>query len=277
MGNERPLILVCNDDGIKASGITALAESLSALGHVVVVAPDRERSAAGHSLTLSRPLRVVTERPNWYAVDGTPTDCVALAFTELLDRRPDLVAAGINHGWNLGDDVTYSGTVAIAMEATLKGVPAFAISSPAGREGELRAAAECARRLAGEILERGLPNDTLLNVNVPDRPADAIPAWVITRQGRRVYSESVVRNVDPRGLPYYWIGGMPPTWKSGGGTDDAAVRDGFISITPLHLDLTNERAIRELAAWGVFPVHPNGNDGSAGEKSFSSRDACGSL
>ena len=270
MGSERPLILVCNDDGIKASGLAALAESLSALGDVVVVAPDRERSAAGPSLTLSRPLRVVTERPRWFAVDGTPTDCVALAFTELLERRPDLVAAGINHGWNLGDDVTYSGTVAIAMEATLKGVPAFAISSPAGREHELQTAAECACRLADEIFRRGLPDDTLLNVNVPDRSVDRTLNWVITRQGRRVYSESVIRNVDPRGLPYYWIGGMPPTWKTGGGTDDAAVRDGLISITPLHLDLTNDRAIRELADWGVFPVHSNGSDGNAGDKSFSS-------
>jgi 5'-nucleotidase len=277
MGPERPLILACNDDGIGAAGLRALVESLAPLGDVVVVAPDRERSAAGHSLTLTRPLRVVNERPGWYGVDGTPTDCVALAMTELLPRKPDLVVAGINHGWNLGDDVTYSGTVAIAMEATLKGVPAFAVSSPAGREGELRAAADCACRLAREVLRRGLPHDTLLNVNVPDRSPEAVAGWLITRQGRRVYSESVVRNVDPRGLPYYWIGGTPPVWKGSGGTDDAAVRDGWISVTPLHLDLTNERAIAELAAWGVFPEHPDGHDGLPGEKSFSSRGACGSL
>ncbi len=271
------MILVTNDDGVFSPGIQILAKRLKELDDVVIVAPDRERSAAGHSLTLSRPLRVLSERSNWYSVDGTPTDCVTLALTELLPRKPDLVAAGINHGWNLGDDVTYSGTVAIAMEATLKGVPAFAISSPAGREGELRAAAECAHRLTKEILKRGLPYDTLLNVNVPDRPPESVAGWQITRQGRRVYSESVVRKLDPRGLPYYWIGGTPPVWKTGAGTDDAAVRDGWISITPLHLDLTHDGAIGALSAWGVFSGNGDDGAGAAGGNSFSSRNACGSL
>ncbi len=246
----RPLILVSNDDGIRSAGLRALAESLQGLGEVMVVAPDRERSAAGHSLTLTQPLRATAVDAGWYSVDGTPTDCITLAVMELLPRRPALVAAGINHGSNLGDDVTYSGTVASAIEATLQGVPAFAISVAGEGELDFRAAAACARRLAEEILRHGMPRDTLLNVNVPDLPREAIRGIAITRQGRRVYSETVVRNVDPRGKTYYWIGGAAATWEqSGGGTDYDAVRDGWISVTPLHLDLTNHGALAELRSW----------------------------
>jgi 5'-nucleotidase len=249
--DERPLILVCNDDGIGAAGLRVLADSLLPLGQVVVVAPDRERSAAGHSLTLNRPLRASHLDEGWYSVDGTPTDCVTLAVMDLLRRRPHLVATGINHGSNMGDDVTYSGTVASALEATLQGIPAFAMSLAGDGEYDFRGAAEFARQLAGEILERGLPPDTLLNVNVPNLPPDAIRGVVVTRQGRRVYSETVVRKIDPRGKAYYWIGGAAPTWERLGDTDYDAVSSGRISVTPLHLDLTNHRVIDELKTWGL--------------------------
>jgi 5'-nucleotidase len=246
---ERPLILVSNDDGIGAAGLRALAESLSNLGEVVVVAPDRERSAAGHSLTLSRPLRASHLDLGWYSVDGTPTDCITLAVMGLLSRRPSLVAAGINHGSNLGDDVTYSGTVSSAIEATLQGIPAFAVSLAGDGEFDFRGAAAIAERLAEEVLRRGLPRDTLLNVNVPNLAPDAIRGVRVTRQGRRVYGETVVQKVDPRGKAYYWIGGTKPKWERSGETDYEAVSNGWISVTPLHLDLTNHRVIDELKAW----------------------------
>jgi 5'-nucleotidase len=187
----------------------------------------------------------------WYSVDGTPTDCVTLAVMELLGRKPDLVAAGINHGSNLGDDVTYSGTVASAIEATLQGLPAFAISVAGQGSFDFGVAALCARRLAEEIFRRRPPQGTLFNVNVPNLPAGAIRGWAVTRQGRRVYNETVVRKVDPRGHAYYWIGGASPTWEHGGGTDYEAVRDGWVSLTPLHLDLTNHGMLDELRSWGL--------------------------
>jgi 5'-nucleotidase len=252
MGREAPpLILVCNDDGIGAAGLRVLVDSLRSLGEVVVVAPDRERSAAGHSLTLNRPLRASHLDEGWYSVDGTPTDCITLAVMGLLPRRPQLVAAGINHGSNMGDDVTYSGTVASALEATLQGIPAFAMSLAGVGEYDFRGAGAFARHLAEAILARGLPADTLLNVNVPNLPPEAIRGVAVTRQGRRVYSETVVRKIDPRGKTYYWIGGTEPTWERLGDTDYDAVSSGRISVTPLHLDLTNHRAIEGLKAWGL--------------------------
>jgi 5'-nucleotidase len=170
---------------------------------------------------------------------------------ELLPRKPHLVAAGINHGSNLGDDVTYSGTVASAMEATLQGIPAIAISVAGDRAFDFRVAASCARRLAEEVIRRGLPPDTLLNVNVPNLPPDRIRGWAVTRQGRRVYSESVVRKTDPRGHAYYWIGGASCAWRPGLETDHEAVEQGWVSLTPLHLDLTNHRALDELRGWDL--------------------------
>jgi 5'-nucleotidase len=251
MAEERPLILVCNDDGVASPGIAVLAAALEPLGEVVVVAPDRERSAASHSLTLSRPLRVFPVKPGWYSVDGTPTDCVTLALVELLPRRPALVAAGVNHGANLGDDITYSGTVSCAIEATLQGVPAFALSLAGTREYDFRAAAAFAPRLASELLKRGLPGKTLLNVNVPNMPPEAIRGVTVARQGQRVYSESVVRSVDPRGHAYYWIGGTTPVWERAQGTDYEAVQSGWISVTPLALDLTNHAAMEVVRSWGL--------------------------
>jgi 5'-nucleotidase len=248
---EQPLILVSNDDGIGSAGLKSLAESLSELGEVMVVAPDRERSAAGHSLTLSRPLRASHLGQGWYSVDGTPTDCITLAVMGLLPRRPHMVAAGINHGSNMGDDVTYSGTVSSAIEATLQGIPAFAISVTGDGDFDFRASGQFAKRLGEEILRRGLPRDTLLNVNVPNVPPEAIRGVAVTRQGRRVYSETVVQKIDPRGKAYYWIGGAAPMWEQLGETDYEAVSAGWISVTPLHLDLTNHQVIDDLKAWGL--------------------------
>ena len=246
-------ILISNDDGIHARGLRALADALSSLGEVWVVAPDREHSGASHSLTLNRPLRVTKVGPTWYTVDGTPTDCIALAVKgTMIKRRFDLVASGINLGANMGDDVTYSGTVSAAFEATLLGFPAFAISVAARRRADFTAARRVAVLLARLIEKNGLPADTLLNVNVPDLGASEIKGIAITHQGRRRYGEIIVRKVDPRGKAYYWIGGKKPSWEPSEESDYAAVTAGFISVTPLHLDLTNPTALRELRRW-EFP------------------------
>jgi 5'-nucleotidase len=242
------LILVTNDDGIHSPGILTLAEALACSYEVVVVAPDRERSAVGHSLTLYSPLRSEEIRPGFFAVDGTPTDCVNLGIHGLLPRRPDLVVSGINRGGNLGDDITYSGTVSAAMEATLMGVPAFAISLE-GHSFERRdftEAGRCAAHLATLVLRHGLPTDTFLNVNVPA----GVPAgFRLTRQGKRRYGEVVVENTDPRGRKYYWIGGGDLGFQDVEGTDSHAVQAGLVSITPLHLDLTNYRSFEALSSW----------------------------
>jgi len=242
------LILVTNDDGIQSSGITCLAKTLSPLGEVVVVAPDRERSAIGHALTLHAPLRADEVEKDWFAVDGTPTDCVNLGIHGLLQRIPDLVVSGINRGGNMGDDITYSGTVAAAMEATLMGVPSFAISLVEGPYGfdDFRPAAKVAYGLSRLIATHGLPRDTFFNVNVPAGvPGEA----VITRQGKRRYEDLVVEKTDPRGRKYYWIGGGELGFEDQSGTDFHAIQANRTSLTPLHLDLTNYRAMEELHNW----------------------------
>jgi len=247
------LILVTNDDGIHSPGIITLASCLSNVGEVVVVAPDRERSAAGHSLTLHAPLRADEVRPGWFAVDGTPTDCVNLGIHGLLPRRPDLVVSGINRGGNLGDDVTYSGTVAAAMEATLMGVQAFAVSLVSGpfADSDFSYGAEFSARLATALLKRSLPEDTFLNVNIPHGVASGVR---LTRQGRRRYEDLVVEKTDPRGRKYYWIGGGDLGFVDAPGTDAAAVEEQMISVTPLHLDLTNYRSLKDLADWRLEPL-----------------------
>jgi 5'-nucleotidase len=252
------LILATNDDGIHSPGLTALAESLKSLGRVVVVAPDRERSAVGHALTLHAPLRAEELRPDVFAVDGTPTDCVNLGLHGLFAERPTLVVAGINRGGNLGDDITYSGTVAAAMEATLMGVPAFAISLVADRflAEDFSRAAGFARTLAGKVVRRGLPADTFLNVNVPAGKAKGVS---LTRQGKRRYTDLVVEKLDPRGRKYYWIGAGELGFHDLPGTDFHAIQHGQVSITPLHLDLTNYRSFDSLSTWDlasleIFPV-----------------------
>jgi 5'-nucleotidase len=243
-------IMVTNDDGINASGILALASALRELGDVTVVAPDRERSAAGHSLTLHSPLRVFELRPGFYAVDGTPTDCVNMGIHSLLPFRPDLVVSGINHGPNLGDDITYSGTVAAAMEATLMGIPAIAVSLATFGEGACFAtAAAVAVRVARQVAANGLPADTFLNVNVPDCPAEGLQEPLITRQGKRSFVGKIVDKTDPRGKKYYWIGSEEPDFNDEAGTDFHAVHRRHISITPLHLDLTNYDSMKILEAW----------------------------
>jgi 5'-nucleotidase len=237
------IILVSNDDGIRAAGIRALEAALEPLGEVWVVAPDREQSAASHSLSLYRPLRVETIDERHFSVDGTPTDAVNLAINGIMRPRPDLVVSGINHGGNLGDDITYSGTVSAAMEGTLLGVPSIAVSLVTHETPDFGPAADFAARLARAISARAMPRDTLLNVNVPALPATALRGYRITRQGKRRYSDALVEHRDPRGRKYYWIGGEDLGFVPAEGTDCTAVADGYISITPLHLDLTNYASI----------------------------------
>lgn len=244
---DRPNILVSNDDGVYAAGIAALATALEAVGEVYVVAPDRERSAVGHAVTLHRPLRVDRLGPRRFAVNGTPSDCVNLAILGMLPVRPDVVVAGVNAGANLGDDVTYSGTVSAAMEGTLLGVPALAVSLIEGTgAAEYGLAARAAARLTRLLLRDRGRGVTLLNVNVPrGRPR----GLRMTRLGRRVYSEKVIEQRDPRGQVYYWIGAGPPAWETSEDTDFAAVHAGYVSVTPLHLDLTSYEGVRALAGW----------------------------
>jgi len=241
---DRPVILVSNDDGIHSPGIAALATALEAIGEVWVVAPDRERSAVGHALTLHRPLTADQMGPRRYAVNGTPSDCVNLALLGLLPVRPRIVVAGVNAGSNLGDDVTYSGTVSAAMEATLLGVPAIAVSLLDG--GDLAEAGTVARLVAMRVLVDGLPRKTLLNVNVP---ATSPLGLRTTRLGHRVYSDKIVEHRDPRGRTHYWIGVGDPAWDTLEGTDIGAVHEGHVAITPLHMDLTHHGALARMEEW----------------------------
>ncbi len=250
-------ILVSNDDGIDAPGIQALAKALEVLGEVTVVAPEREQSAASHSLTLHKPLRVYSRGGRRMAVSGTPTDCVAMAVHHLMDSPPDIVVSGINRGANLGDDVTYSGTVSAAMEGTLLGVPSIAISQLMWQDTGYDTAARFAVKLARTVLSQiergnGLPADTLLNVNVPDLPPDQVKGMRWTCQGKRRFTkEQVIENVDPRGRKYYWVGGTEVEWDGNPNSDHQAVCDGYISVTPVHLDLTNHQALGTLAGWPI--------------------------
>ena len=240
------VILVTNDDGIHAAGLQALAAALEDLGEVYVVAPDREQSTVGHALTLHRPLRVDQLAERRFAVNGTPSDCVNLGVLGLLPETPVLVASGINHGANLGDDVTYSGTVSAAMEGTLLGVTSMAVSRVDPDGSGFEGTAEVARAVAARLLVEGLPAQTLLNVNVPPgRPAGVR----MTRLGRRAYSAKAGREVDPRGRPYYWIGAGPPEWAEDEASDIAAVQRGLASVTPLHLDLTHYGDLGRMGDW----------------------------
>jgi 5'-nucleotidase len=242
--------MVTNDDGIHAPGILALASALRVLGDVTVVAPDRERSAVGHALTLNSPLRIFELRDGFYAVDGTPTDCVNMGIHSLLPFRPDLVVSGINHGANLGDDVTYSGTVAAAIEATLMGIPAIAVSlATFERSGHFPEAAQVAVRVARQVITNGLPEDTFLNVNVPNCPDEELMPPLITRQGKRSFVGSVVGKTDPRGRKYYWIGSGEADFNDYEGTDFHAINRKHVSITPLHLDMTNYESMKVISGW----------------------------
>jgi len=246
-------ILVTNDDGIHAEGIQVLADSLNAIGTVWIVAPQHEQSAVGHSLTLHRPLRVHEVGAKRFSVDGTPTDCVCLTVNALMERKPDLLVSGINTGGNMGDDITYSGTVSAAWEGTLLGIPSFAVSTLSDDKGifHFKPAADFASKLARVVLRNGLPANTLLNVNVPNTNGSPITQYRITRQGRRIFGDPIVEKIDPRGKKYYWIGGPFLGFEDIPNSDLLAVHQDFISITPILLDLTNHASIENLLQWDI--------------------------
>jgi 5'-nucleotidase len=249
------LILITNDDGVQAQGIRTLHAELSVKWDTVVVAPDRERSATSHAMTLNRSLRICELGKNVYSVDGTPTDCVMFTVYSLLSRKPDLVISGINHGANLADDITYSGTVAAAIEGTLLGIPSVAISVP--KKGNptfdqyniFDHAARFSVRLVELIVRNGMPEDTLFNVNIPNCDQKDIGGVRITRLGKRIYRDVIERETGSDGQMYFRIGGSAPDWEGGEDSDVSVIDKNMISITPLHLDLTNYRAIEKLRNW----------------------------
>lgn len=278
-------ILLTNDDGIEAPGLRALLRALQPVGHVAVLAPDHNWSAAGHTKTMHKPLRVrpysfnhypskpqdpgepglawpeppaeMTDHQDWpetdgveaYATTGAPSDCVILARLGILEEKPDLVVSGINQGANLGYDLSYSGTVAAAMEAVIAGLPAVAVSLDSYDRQDFAFAAHVAARVVSQVADRGLPDGVFLNVNVPSRPVEEIAGWAVTRLGRRVYRDLLVERYDPRGRPYYWIGGEPPSGHLDAGTDIWALANGYVSITPVHLDMTAYDLIPDLEHW----------------------------
>ncbi len=254
-------ILVTNDDGVHAPGLLALKQALDPLGEVIVFAPDRNWSAAGHTKTMHKPLRVdevtLEDGSSALTTNGAPSDCVALAVLGLVEPPIDLVVAGINMGANLGYDITYSGTVAGAMEGVINGIPAIAVSleTAEGTEADFSVAAMVARRVAELVLQQGLPKDTFLNVNCPARPARVPPDVAVTRLGRRVYRDVLIRREDPRGKPYYWFGGDPPTGIAEPGTDIGALARGQVSVTPITMDMTHYRFLADLRTWPLNVIH----------------------
>jgi 5'-nucleotidase len=245
----KPLILISNDDGIRARGIETLIERLSDLGELMVVAPDREQSAMSHAISLDRPLRVTEAGEGRFSVDGTPADCMYLACIHLAPRKPALCVSGINHGFNLGSDFFYSGTVAAAVEAAIRGVPSFAISLQRGPKTGFQVAADFAHGLAHAILTEGLPPKTLLNVNVPNVEAKPVRGYQWTRLGERVYRDQVEVRQDLRGRRYFWIGGPELDVEDVPGSDVTAVREGLVAVTPLDLDLTSHGLLDKLPGW----------------------------
>ena len=245
-------ILCSNDDGYLALGLNVLARAASGFGEVTIVAPDREQSATSHALTLHHPLRARRATDGAWMVDGTPTDCVILAVGELLDDRPDIVLSGINHGPNMGEDVLYSGTVAAAMEATVLGIPAVAFSYTGEHPEELEGWQEViADFLRGVLVRDDFPRDTLLSVNLPNVAPDEVKGVRVTKLGRRRYQDSLTRAQDPSGKEYFWIGGGTTNWTGPDDSDFRAVKDGFISVTPLHLDLTNFPLLDQIRGWDL--------------------------
>jgi 5'-nucleotidase len=242
-------ILLSNDDGYQSEGLATLALALSDLAELTIVAPDRNQSGASHSLTLETPLRVSRTREGIYYVNGTPTDCVHLAITGLLEEEPDMVIAGINHGANLGDDVLYSGTVAAAVEGRFLGLPAIAVSLAGQKLQHFDTAGQAIRILLQKLQADPLPADTILNVNVPDIPFAEVRGFEATRLGYRHRSEPVVESLDPKGRPVFWVGAAGAGQDAGPGTDFHAIEHQRISVTPLHIDLTRHTAIPALTRW----------------------------
>jgi len=238
------VILVTNDDGVHSAGLAALYNTMKGLGEAYIVAPDRERSAAGHSLTMHRPLKAEEIREGVFSVNGTPTDCVTLGINKLLPEKPGLVVSGMNKGANLGDDITYSGTVAAAIEGTIFGVPSIAFSLVTARHYYFDTGAFFAQKIAEYVLAHSLPYDTLLNVNIPNIPRKDIKGIKLTRQGKRIYENSIQEMLNTWGEKHFWIGGGEIYWEHGGDTDMEAVQDNFVSISPVHLDLTNYNALK---------------------------------
>ncbi|MCL7454474.1 MAG: 5'/3'-nucleotidase SurE [Anaerolineae bacterium] len=261
-------LLLTNDDGIEAPGLQELLVALHPLARVSVFAPDHNWSAAGHTKTMHKPLRVTRyplslsagvdpagdDEVEAYTTTGAPSDCVALALLGILPEKPDLVVSGINQGANLGHDLTYSGTVAAAMEAVISGLPGIAVSLDSFESQDFAFAARVTARIVEQVLARGLPPGTMLNVNVPSCPADQVKGVAITRLGRRLYRDVLVERRDPRGRPYYWIGGEPPSGHPDEGTDIWAMASGFVSVTPLHLDMTAYELVPELEAWPLDDI-----------------------
>jgi len=252
-------ILITNDDGVSAPGLRELFSALQHLGKPVIIAPEQDNSAVSHALTMSRPLKVNRMEENIYSINGTPTDCVTIGINKVLAEKPALVVSGINPGGNLGDDVSYSGTVSAAVEGTMLGVHSMAVSLAGDKPFHYEVAARVAAKLAAMILDRGLPRDTLLNVNVPNLARPDIKGMRFTRQGRRTYDNAIKETHDPWGKQHFWIGGGTPVWDNNDlQTDSSAIFEGFISITPIHLDLTNYEALDHLRReWDVqLPEEP---------------------
>jgi len=242
--------LVTNDDGVHARGLAVLASVAAQLGQVTVVAPDREQSATSHSLTLHRPVRATRLPDGRYTVDGTPTDCVMLALGALMPDKPTFLLSGVNHGPNMGEDVLYSGTVSAAMEGLTAGVPSVAVSFAGADLDMLESQERAFGRLLGQIVAvPDFPKETLLSVNLPPRPASEVKGIKVTTLGTRAFSEEIMQMRDPWGRPIYWIGGGRVSWSGSDDSDFRAVHDGYVSVTPLHVDLTNYRLLEAVRAW----------------------------
>jgi len=245
------LALLTNDDGIQAEGLLALKNEIAKIGQVWVVAPDREQSATSHSLTLQYPIRINKIADRFYSVDGTPTDAVMLAVRSILKRKPDILISGINHGPNLGDDVSYSGTVAAAMEGTILNIPSIAVSNVNWNAKHFSFAAKFVKKLVLFVLKNGLPKDTFLNVNVPDKK-QTLKKYKVTRLGKRLHNDVVIDKISQRAGEYLWIGEQTSIWEKEDDTDYAAIQKGYVSITPLHLDMTDYKAMEQLERWKIL-------------------------
>lgn len=243
--------LVTNDDGLHSPALLQLKRALAPFGRVTIVAPDRNQSATSQALTLHRPLRIHAHGDDVYSVDGTPADCVLVAFHGKLIDRPDFVVSGINHGPNMGEDVFYSGTVAAAIEGALQGVPAVAASLVTRAATDFAEPATMVGAIVKQVLSRGVPERLLLNINFPFKPKRELAGLQLTRLGSRVYEDTLVKKTDPRGREYYWIGGEDPIWKPDPGTDFHAVHAGYVSVTPMQLELTDSRAQVAMQEWGL--------------------------